>query len=263
VVGFSEIADGSVRAFLWVQGQGMRGLGTLGGENSEANRINNRGEVIGYAENRNGRPRAFLWRPGQGMRSLGTLGGAESHARDVNDATQVVGFSRTRDGHEHAFLWTAARGMEDLGTLGGSTSTALGISETGVVVGSSSNAAGAEEAFIWTRGGGMRRLSTPGGLPTETANAVNTHRRVVGNNTDFVLPFVWIPGSGVSILPTLGGGQGLPSALNEFGQIAGTSVTAGGAVRAALWIPSPGPLAVAPGDKADASQVPTAIAVTR
>jgi hypothetical protein len=101
----------------------------------------------------------------------------------------------------------------------------------------------------------MRRLSTPGGHPSESANAVNTHRRVVGNNADFLLPFFWTPGGGVRGLPTLGGDRGLPNDLNEFGQIAGASVTAGGAVRAVLWTPTAGPLVVAPTDVGAKSEV--------
>jgi hypothetical protein len=54
------------------------------------------------------------------------------------------------------------------------------------------------------------------------------------------------PSSGVRILPTLGGDRGLPFDLNEFGQIAGASLTAGGGVRAVVWTPTEGPLAVAP-----------------
>jgi probable HAF family extracellular repeat protein len=138
--------------------------------------------------------------------------------------------------------------MEDLGTLGGPTSQAFGISETGVVVGISSTAAGTEEAFLWTRGGGMRSLGTPDGNTSAGANAVNTHRRVVGTTEDFFHPFLWTPGDGMRPLSTLGGGQGQPNDINEFGQIAGTSVTAGGALRAVLWTPTAGPLAVAPTD---------------
>jgi probable HAF family extracellular repeat protein len=138
--------------------------------------------------------------------------------------------------------------MEDLGTLGGPTSVALGISETGVVVGESETATGTSEAFLWTRGGGMRSLGSPGGNPSAGAHAVNTHRRVVGTTGDFFDPFVWTPGNGLRPLPTLGGGQGEPDDLNEFGQIAGTSVTAGGGLRAVLWTPTAGPLSVAPTD---------------
>ncbi len=123
-----------------------------------------------------------------------------------------------------------------------------------MVVGISSTAAGTDEAFLWTRGGGMRSLGTPSGNPSAGANAVNTHRRVVGTTADFFQPFLWTPGDGMSGLPTLGGGQGQPNDLNEFGLIAGTSVTAGGALRAVLWTPTAGPLAVPPTDEATATE---------
>ena len=98
----------------------------------------------------------------------------------------------------------------------------------------------------------MRRLSTPGGHPSGSANGVNTHRRVVGSNEGFLQPFYWTPDGGVRGLPTLGGDLGLPQDLNEFGQIAGASVTAGGAVRAVVWIPTAGPLVMAPKDEDNA-----------
>ena len=46
-------------------------------------------------------------------------------------------------------------------------------------------------------------------------------------------------------LPTLGGGQGFPRQMNEFGQIVGFSTNEARTVRAALWTPVAGPLAVA------------------
>jgi hypothetical protein len=72
--------------------------------------------------------------------------------------------------------------------------------------------------------------------------------------TDFSQPFAWTPGGGMRRLPTLRGRQGQPNDLNEFGQIAGTSVTAGGALRAVLWTPTAGPLAVAPTDEGGARE---------
>ena len=213
----------------------------------QANAINNRGEVVGISENRNGATRAFLWRPGRGMQGLGTLGGTDSSAVDINDATQVVGFSQTADGNDHAFLWTAARGMEDLGTLGGPTSEAIGISETGVVVGISSTAAGTEEAFLWTRGGGMRSLGTLGGNPSADANAVNTHRRVVGSHgRTSSMPFLWTPGDGMQPSAHARRRPGATQRPERVRPDRGNECTAGGALRAALWTPTAGPLAVAP-----------------
>ncbi len=242
----------------------MRGLGTLGGENSYANSINNRREVVGSSDNANGRTRAFLWRPGRGMRSLGTLGGPFSQAFDINDATQVVGSSLTADREEHAFLWTAARGMEDLGTLGGASSIALGISQTGEVVGQSHTAAGTTRAFLWTRAGGMRSLGTLGGQGA-AAWSVNTHRRVVGSSLPDQISanpvaFLWTPGGGMRSLP-----QPIPNAvgeanyLNEFGNIIGTSfITRSDGqteFHALLWTPTAGPLAVASTDEGAAPAV--------
>jgi probable HAF family extracellular repeat protein len=188
------------------------------------------------------------------MRSLGTLGGENSEPWDLNDATQVVGGAETADGEEHAFLWTAARGMEDLGTLGGSWSRAGGISQTGVVVGASETAEGTLEVFLWTRSGGMRSLGSPGSNPEFlAATGINTHRRVVGitfpEGPVVDLPFLWMPGGGIQQLPTLGGPNGAVWDINEFGQMVGTSWTARNAIRATLWTPVDGPLAVAPSDE--------------
>src|SRR5215204_2722629 len=67
-------------------------LGTLGGQESHAYSINERGQVVGDALTATGETHAFIWKKGV-MIDLGTLGGTSSYARAINDRGQVVGLS--------------------------------------------------------------------------------------------------------------------------------------------------------------------------
>ena len=71
-------------------------LGTLGGNFSSANAINNAGQVAGIsAVTSSINPHATLWSNGSGA-DLGVLaGGSESYAYGINDNGQVAGFSYT------------------------------------------------------------------------------------------------------------------------------------------------------------------------
>lgn len=153
VVGWSSRQTGPEHAFLWIAGEEMIDLGTLGGTRSEARGINNSGQVVGQADTASGKHHAFLWTPtpGEGpgvgvMVDLGTLDpGGDSIAYDINDLGHVVGWaeSDTEEGYHHAFLWTIEGGMEDLGTLGGFLSEAWGINNSG-------QAAGWSDPYEWS-----------------------------------------------------------------------------------------------------------------
>ena len=52
-MGWAETTKGDQHAFLWENGK-MTDLGTLGGEESEAVAVNDRGQVIGWAETKKG-----------------------------------------------------------------------------------------------------------------------------------------------------------------------------------------------------------------
>jgi probable HAF family extracellular repeat protein len=100
-----------VQAFLYRHGT-MTNLGTLGGAESGANGINDRGSVVGFASTAGQVPHAFLYRHGR-MFDLSTLGGAASEATAINNQGVVVGRSLTSDSVSHGFVYRHGR-MIDL-----------------------------------------------------------------------------------------------------------------------------------------------------
>jgi probable HAF family extracellular repeat protein len=116
----------------------MIDLGKLGGVYSDAQGINDPGQIVGLTNMPSAGDRAYVWTPTTPngttgvMVSIGVLGtGWSSQGNGINNAGQVVGWSYwtndPTDGHDneqHAFLWTPAvpngstGAMVDLGTLG-------------------------------------------------------------------------------------------------------------------------------------------------
>ncbi len=111
-------------------------LGSLGGDDSRAHALNNRGQVVGVARTSDGYDHAFLYDGGE-MRDLGTLGGTYSVAYGINELGQVVGAAHRADQRPTAFLYRRGQ-MLDIGGLPGSTeSRAFSINLAGEVVGAS------------------------------------------------------------------------------------------------------------------------------
>ena len=134
-------------AFIWQNGS-MRDLHTLGGPDSTAWIINDRGEVAGIsfisfnANPSTGVPTVdpFFWSPEDGkMTDLGGLGGTFGYVDWLNNKGQVVGASNTPgDQTQHPFIWSKWQGMVDLfanGNLGGTFGHPDWVNDRGEVVG--------------------------------------------------------------------------------------------------------------------------------
>jgi probable HAF family extracellular repeat protein len=212
-------------------------LGSLGGGQSEATAVNDRGQVVGYSQTAAGPFHPFLWQHGT-MTDLGVLVPGPDEfgtATDINNNGQVVGYSvvdQTEDqAIVHAFLWRRGT-LIDLGTLGGHSSQASAINDRGEVVGWSSTADGKIHGFLWRNG-------TMTNLGVHTAADVNDGGQVVGQvvgsdaGTPTASAFRWRRGTlTVLTAPALDASNAV--AINNAGSVAVNGL-AGLNFNAYLW----------------------------
>lgn len=170
--------DGSSHAVFFEKGK-MIELDTLGGTESDAKRINSKGQIIGSSNKQDGSWTAYLYQRDSGMQELGTLGGANSHGMALNDAGVAVGFADTANGDWHAFLYRRGAPLKDLGTFGGKISYASAINNAGQVAGTATIADGSRHAFLYDEAHGMVDLGTLGGRYS-SATTINDQGVVAG-----------------------------------------------------------------------------------
>jgi uncharacterized membrane protein len=113
-------------------------LGGLGGGQSEAYSINNKGQIVGMASPGPGEGGATLFDPTGGGNNINLRGGNDSYAYSINDYGQIVGYASAR---ATLFDPTGEGNNIDLGTLPGSESSwAWSINNAGQIVGASYSA---------------------------------------------------------------------------------------------------------------------------
>jgi probable HAF family extracellular repeat protein len=209
-------------------------LGTLGGRDSDARAINDKGQVVGGSMIAgDSASHAFLY-DGTVMKDLGALGGRNSSAHGINNSGQVVGESDiavdsatpSLDKSTHAFLYDG-KTLKDLGTFGGKRSTAHGINDSGLIVGynlATEGFAFASHAILYD-GTTMKDLGSLGGK-SSSALAINDRGQVVGSSAitgGFARHAFLYDGTTMKDLGSLGGKYSQALALNNRGQVVGFS----------------------------------------
>lgn len=249
--------DKLVLPYVWRNGV-MTALPTLGGNNGQANDVNNLGQIVGWAENSNvdsncATPqhfdiRAVIWRPEADKKELPPFpGDPVSAAVSINDNGQVVGLSGTCGVPStslgvHAVLWQNGA-VIDLGSLGGMmNNAAFFINNRGQVVGQSDLAGDTNtHAVLWQHGvmageAATITITDLGTLPaplnsSSQAQMINDKGQVVGNSCDAnfnCAPFLWEDGVMTNLNDLIPPDSPLQlifaGAINAEGQITGVAL---------------------------------------
>jgi probable HAF family extracellular repeat protein len=236
VVGGSQTAgDFNLDAFVTTK-TGLKDLGTLGGQFSNASGVNVLLQVVGSSTLvGEASTHAFYWDAKHGMMDLGTLGGSNSAANAISPLGVVAGSADLADGLTTDLALWNTKGIHDLGNLGGGFAAANSVSALGQAAGYSTTASGETHAVITSKSG-LQDLGTLGGTVSVANGIYPLGGIVVGTYTDANdidnLAFVWTSKKGMVDLNTLipaGSGWVLQSAtsITVLGQIVGNGAING------------------------------------
>jgi len=138
------VGSANGRAFLYANGA-ARDLGTLGGSNSVAKDINDRGQVVGFSSDTHGQPTPFLYEGTMTALPAGTY----SEAIGINNRAQMIGSSEGRYGYLIADGKVVALDtLPAVQAKGWHHLEPTGINQHGWIVGTAQNADGDSRAFL-------------------------------------------------------------------------------------------------------------------
>jgi uncharacterized membrane protein len=229
VVGYSSGLSG-VLATLWIGGRAfdLGGLGSV----SYAYDINDAGRIVGFSSGGNGIMRATTWYRGH-LTVLPSLSNTatQSVARGINRSGTIAGESAASNANAvRAVIWS--KGIPHaLDSLGGSLGSANRVNDLGYSVGSANVVDATLHAALWNPRGDIVDLGAQA-----VALDINNGGRIVGYTFTGVLPkpAKWYRGVR-TVLPTLGGENGVVYGINEKDEAVGYSQTATGLERATIW----------------------------
>lgn len=240
VVGASSVANGATRAFLW-DAAGMRDLGTLDHEGSEAVRINEAGTIVGTAWTKYrqswdgpagrsadylGLPVGALWQNGVGMLLDSTRAGPPLRVLAMNEVGDVAWTHVNRTDGNYGWLWR--NGNWQPLHRDERNSYPYAMNDRGDVVGAASSLG--SHAAIWSDGS-MRDLgvlacnaySASDDCTYSAAMDINEGGQVVGISRDLSGGYHFVLWEGDTVHDLGPAAVGASIVINGRGQIAGAA----------------------------------------
>jgi len=225
------------QAFAYDRGA-LTPLGAPAGAHaSQALAINNRGQIVGHFSDPSSTLHAFLWENGAFTElPNGPLAG-RAVAYAISDSGTIVGYIPGNGGEQPA-MWERGQ-LTQIGVpaelpsfVGG---FAFGVNNRGDVL-----LKAGPWYYVW-RKGRFTELPIAPKTPFGTAYAINNSGAVACTHSVYVNgmselhPCVWEDGT-VIYLPTLGGRESVPRAINNGGDLAGFSLDTNGVPHAVIWV---------------------------
>lgn len=243
VVGDGNVS-GRVHGFLWRNGT-LTDLPGLGGDETHAWLLDDRGDVAGVSALPSGVDHAVVWPSGSTTPvDLGSVGGLDSSVDSMNAAGTIVGFASDEVGDSRIALeWTGGR-LIDLGRFGAQGAQAVSVNDRGDVLVQTQTTAGNPKGIRLVHGGKTLVVAAP-----RSGYAVAVGLDEAGD----VLGYLQIPGKGrrsfvwrngvTTLLPTTDGRQppwGGPSAIANGYAVGDEYVPLGSGAtsHAVLWRPT-------------------------
>lgn len=199
---------------------------------SVANSLNESGQVVGSTSDLFGKTTATLWQNDE-TKSLPPIDAFYGNPQSINNSGEIVGITGD-DASRLITYWN----NNLIPTLQGNSGGNYSINDSGQIAGTFENSTGNFAAGILTNGA-VTEIGTLGGS-SDIPLDINNHGVVVGysdtstfNNRAFIYDGDTM--AALRLIPGIGG-QTFANAVNELGQVVGSSIAAGGAFQhATLW----------------------------
>lgn len=255
VVGMSEASDGTVHPFRWTKEGGMKQLESLSGSSYLVG-INNKGFIAGVSSGPDGIGHLVMWDPSGKIIDLGVPPG-EFYPKDINDHNLIVGeyFPYGYEYEPSVFHWTPKLGFGRYPWIF-DLIRVVGVNDRGDVFGVQCGApprpairqsSSGELCGVFLIVQGRELVDLGGGIANfESWPSDMNNRRVIVGYTVSEDPnisggFRWHPKEGFEILDRV------PNAINDRGELVGTTSYPDGTPTAFYWAKEIGVVAIGPG----------------